>query len=310
MSKLSPEILSRLNKRFGTNEVEKNPRGFHYIPIHIMIKNANEDFEWDHVVTEQNITTIGDVIYVSVVSKITIYDGDDIQTRFGVGGANGTPNANFNYDAIVKTAMSNSIKKAFNNHGYGLYLWEEEERQEIEAAKVEIIKQTATVLEENKEKFRAIAKQFSINNKELDQLILDVHQKVFETPQKVTNAFNNSITISAIDYDSENEQEAINAIKKIKTDYIKSEFQYQYVDLFVTNVSELYNINDLYVPTNEDKVEEIVEDKVEEITIPETEVTIEPEIPIEEKVETEIEETDDTVIRTESADPNSILNNL
>ncbi|MDE2098617.1 MAG: hypothetical protein KGL39_15290 [Patescibacteria group bacterium] len=138
--------LAKLTEKFPVETYRKNPKGFHYIPIEQHIARWQEvcGAGWDiHVVqSEYGLTpgvTFGNrnpkpgayaVVGVEITAEL---DGRTV-TRGGVGGDFGAAD---DVDKLVKTALAEAIKKAGNEFGIGLELWDEEERALIDAAQAQ-----------------------------------------------------------------------------------------------------------------------------------------------------------------------------
>jgi hypothetical protein len=138
----SKSSLERLAERFNVELHRRNGKGFTYIPIEHVIRRFNEVTPgWDLKITKSEFSLLPGLTY-GRASKPAAYalveveitaDTEDagIITRSGIGGDFGSAD---DVDKLVKTALAEAIKKAGNEFGVGLYLWDEEERALIESA--------------------------------------------------------------------------------------------------------------------------------------------------------------------------------
>jgi hypothetical protein len=101
--------IEKLGARFEASAHKKHPtKGYTYVSIDLMIGRLNEVFGVDYS-TEIIETKIG-ADFVMVQCRISYADIDD----------------------VCKTAYAEAIKKACNQLGIALYLWDEDERKEVE----------------------------------------------------------------------------------------------------------------------------------------------------------------------------------
>lgn len=134
--------LAKLTEKFPVEFYRKNPKGYHYIGIERHIARWNQvcGSQWSLEVKDvrfdlANGLTYGraqkPAAYATVVVAISaVLDGYPV-TREGVGGDYGAAD---DVDKLVKTALAEAIKKAGNEFGIGLELWDEEERALIDSA--------------------------------------------------------------------------------------------------------------------------------------------------------------------------------
>jgi hypothetical protein len=138
--------LSRLTEKFPVEVYRKNPKGFTYIPIEQVIRRFNEvlgEF-WDLRIIKSEYGLTPGINYGSrnpkpgayalVQVEIEALLDDKVTVRSGVGGDFGAAD---DTDKLVKTALAEAIKKAGNEFGIGLELWDEEERALIDAAQAQ-----------------------------------------------------------------------------------------------------------------------------------------------------------------------------
>jgi len=138
--------LAKLIEKFPVEEYRKNPKGFHYIPIEKHIARWNEvcGSKWGLVVKSVEYAALPGLTFGSrnpkpaayalvIVSITAELDGETV-TREGVGGDFGAAD---DVDKLVKTALAEAIKKAGNEYGIGLELWDEEERALIDSAQAQ-----------------------------------------------------------------------------------------------------------------------------------------------------------------------------
>jgi hypothetical protein len=138
--------LADLGAKFDVELYRKNPKGFHYIPIEKHIERWQEvcGAGWNLVVTNVQFVltpgvTFGNrnpkpgaaaLVSVEITAEL---DGKTV-TRSGVGADFGAAD---DPDKLVKTALAEAIKKAGNEFGIGLELWDEEERALIDSAQAQ-----------------------------------------------------------------------------------------------------------------------------------------------------------------------------
>jgi hypothetical protein len=135
--------LEKLSAKFDVELYRKNPKGFHYIPIEQHINRWQEvcGAGWNLAVTNVEFHLTPGVTFgnrnpkpgaVALVSvEITAELDGKLATRGGVGADFGAAD---DPDKLVKTALAEAIKKAGNEFGIGLELWDEEERALIDSA--------------------------------------------------------------------------------------------------------------------------------------------------------------------------------
>jgi hypothetical protein len=139
----STATLAKLTERFAVEDHKKNPRGYTYIAIEKVIGRWNEvlgpkwnldieslKFELTPGVTFGNRNPKPGAVALVCVSIRAEIDGETV-IRGGVGADFGAAD---DADKLVKTALAEAIKKASNEFGIGLYLWDEEERALIDSA--------------------------------------------------------------------------------------------------------------------------------------------------------------------------------
>lgn len=138
--------LAKLIEKFPVEEYRKNPKGYHYIPIEKHIARWNDvcGSGWNLSIRSVDLSpappgvTYGrqgkPAAYAIVTVAInTTLDGNEV-VREGVGGDFGAMD---DVDKLVKTALAEAIKKAGNEYGIGLELWDEEERALIDSAQAQ-----------------------------------------------------------------------------------------------------------------------------------------------------------------------------
>ena len=138
--------LAKLIEKFPVEEYRRNPKGYHYIPIEKHIGRWNDvcSSDWNLAITKVEFSplpgmTFGSrnpkpAAYALVVVAITAELDGKTTTREGVGGDYGAAD---DVDKLVKTALAEAIKKAGNEFGIGLELWDEEERALIDSAQAQ-----------------------------------------------------------------------------------------------------------------------------------------------------------------------------
>lgn len=138
--------LSKLTEKFPVEEYRKNPKGYHYIPIEKHIARWNEvcGSSMSLEVKHQEFAPLPGMsfgtrnpkpaAYALVTVAITAELDGKVTTREGVGGDYGAAD---DVDKLVKTALAEAIKKAGNEFGIGLELWDEEERALIDSAQAQ-----------------------------------------------------------------------------------------------------------------------------------------------------------------------------
>jgi hypothetical protein len=123
--------IEKLGARFEASAHKKHPtKGYTYVSIDLMIGRLNEVFGVDYS-TEIIETKIG-ADFVMVQCRISYADSKG-ERHFKDGiGACPYPKKGMDIDDVCKTAYAEAIKKACNQLGIALYLWDEDERKEVE----------------------------------------------------------------------------------------------------------------------------------------------------------------------------------
>lgn len=123
--------LAALSAEFGTKEHKQRTQGgkaLTYISIDATIKRLNEVLgpAWS---TQANTTiTESDGQYLAVTQLVLTAVVDEIKKdAYGVGAMR-----NKDADMAVKTALAEALKKAGHQLGIGLYLWDEDAREQVE----------------------------------------------------------------------------------------------------------------------------------------------------------------------------------
>jgi hypothetical protein len=136
-------LLAKLTEKFPVEDHKQNPRGFTYLAIEKVVGRWNEVLgsQWDLFIDKVNFSMMPGLTYggrnpkpaAHALVQVRIEAQMDGRTvsRSGVGGDFGAAD---DTDKLVKTALAEAIKKASNEFGIGLYLWDEEERALIESA--------------------------------------------------------------------------------------------------------------------------------------------------------------------------------
>jgi hypothetical protein len=119
------EILQALGAPFQEHKTRKGGGGreLTYISIDQMLTRANEvlGLAWSTELISMHDNE--DRTVISLNLHVNTADGK--VTRIGVGGSDMA-----DPDDRVKTALAEALKKALNQFGMGLYLWDDEQREE------------------------------------------------------------------------------------------------------------------------------------------------------------------------------------
>lgn len=129
-------MLEQLTKKFAPHEHKQRKQGgrvLTYVAIDAVINRLNQvaGMNWTTDLNNGQVHYHGqdekdrEVWVASVAITLSV----DLASRVGVGAAKG-----LDPDDVYKTALAEAIKKAANQFGIGLYLWDEEIRTEIEEA--------------------------------------------------------------------------------------------------------------------------------------------------------------------------------
>lgn len=115
-----------LDSWIKTKKVGSRPE-LKYIPIDKTIRFLNENFgdNWESEVTHLQAIMVGPFLSITTAVKLTIngVSRTGIGSDIGIDTRNGVQN---DADKISKTSIANGLKKATNQFGYGLELWDED----------------------------------------------------------------------------------------------------------------------------------------------------------------------------------------
>lgn len=135
--KFTAAVAEALRARFNVEDHRRNPKGYMYIAIEKVIGRFIEvDPAFEIRVVREHFAQLPGLTwsrsqkpaaYAIVTVEVTIHG----VTRAGTGGDYGAAD---DVDKLIKTAYAEAIKKAGNEFGVGLYLWDEEERALIDSA--------------------------------------------------------------------------------------------------------------------------------------------------------------------------------
>lgn len=129
-----PAVLyAKLSERFPFQQISKL-NGLHYIDIASVIHRLNDacGLDWGMDVTNSSMTLLDGITYGQAQKQayrgdVTVSISISNTSRGGVGSDIGS-----DVDSVYKTALANAEKKAGNQFGIGLYLWDERERDVID----------------------------------------------------------------------------------------------------------------------------------------------------------------------------------
>lgn len=140
MSSEPTNFIKELSAPFDVSEVQqrkgKGGKVFDYVPWTSVVARLNEVLEekWDWVLDNVSLTVRpkdDEVEYLAWVSGIlrirSEYHATTI-TRSGVGAATSSDDP----DMAIKTAQAEALKKAANQYGVALELWDEDHRDKLE----------------------------------------------------------------------------------------------------------------------------------------------------------------------------------
>ena len=126
-----PGLQTRLSAKFETDEVKQREGGFNkkldYIPIDKVINRLNAVLPMGYSWTVKDVGEMGGSVIVTGCLEIVTQQGFPPVIRYGVG----ADKIGTDMDKAVKTAYAEAFKKACNTLGVGLYLWDEDEREEL-----------------------------------------------------------------------------------------------------------------------------------------------------------------------------------
>lgn len=126
-------IQSSLQEKFAVEDVKQREGGFgkklDYIPIDGVINRLNDVLPLGYSWIVNNTVILEGSVIVTGTLEIILSDagGTEVIRRSGVG----ADAVGKDMDKAVKTAYAEAFKKACNTLGVGLYLWDEEERNEL-----------------------------------------------------------------------------------------------------------------------------------------------------------------------------------
>lgn len=111
-------------------------RKLDYISIDATINRFNSVLgtDWSFSVVNSDLRVLADGKYLAIVSGTLEALG---KTASGVG-ADTAPDP----DKAIKTALAEAIKKAGHQFGVGLYLWDEDERREVERQRKAVVNES------------------------------------------------------------------------------------------------------------------------------------------------------------------------
>ncbi len=182
-SKLMIHALESLYRKFDPNTISERPgaggKKLLYVEAHEMINYMNQEFGllWSSYIKDFKIESVKgskdkeaiSCVIVSVETHIKILDqvGKEIyhSSRPGIGGDSIAFASDI--DKNTKTAMANAIKKSLMNFGLSLYLWEEEERNNVYEGK----RASTGLTDRNKNILNKFGSEYSLGRDDVNQLI-------------------------------------------------------------------------------------------------------------------------------------------
>lgn len=180
------ELQKKLSMQFPAEDVKtrEGSKGMKldYIPINKVYERLNEIFPlgYDWFVKSVQFENKGkDYCFVVIVGSLTIRTDNGTITREGIG----SDKVGFDPDKAYKTAFAEALKKASHSLGIALYLWDEDERINLQKERNEL-----------KNKSRAFNKTHLVKMKEIrENLKIDTDAKL----NKFINKFDSKLKTKA-----------------------------------------------------------------------------------------------------------------
>lgn len=183
---LASQAIDELSKRFDPEDISTRPgpKGskLMYVEAWKYIEHLNDKFKlfWGGKVDNVDSIKLGDSTAVIVTCNLYIRlfgtNGKLLQETYRPGVGADLVTRPENIDMHIKTALANALKKSAINFGSGLYLWSQEERENIDKQK----KCLGEILDKNRDKINKFGTANGLTKEDMPTLINDVFENGIE----------------------------------------------------------------------------------------------------------------------------------